>query len=56
METSREDAGWISDLVGALCDPIIIHQCAWATRDMVPDWLAKQITMELLLPFTAIYR
>ncbi len=27
----------IDNLVGALCDPIILHRCGWATRDMIPE-------------------
>jgi hypothetical protein len=38
---------WISDLVGALFDPIIVHQCAW--MDMTPDWLKAAIKMERLI-------
>lgn len=38
---------WISDLVGALFDPIIVHQGGW--MDMVPDWLKAAIKMERLI-------
>jgi hypothetical protein len=38
---------WISDLVGALFDPIIVHQGGW--MDMVPDWLKSAIKMERLI-------
>lgn len=41
----KED--WISDLVGALFDPIIVHQCGW--MDMTPDWLKPAIKMERLI-------
>lgn len=49
MGIPRKNDGWIGDLVGALCDPIIIHQCGWATRDMIPDWLAKKIKTDRLI-------
>ena len=49
MGTPRNDDGWIYDTVGALCDPIIIHQCSWATLDIIPDWLAKRIKLDRLV-------
>ena len=39
----------IDNLVGALCDPIIVHRCAWGTRDMIPEWLRNQITMDRMI-------
>ena len=39
----------IDNLVGSLCDPIILHQCGWATRDMIPEWLRNQITMDRMI-------
>lgn len=38
---------WISDLVGALFDPIVVHQGGW--MDMTPDWLKAAIKMERLI-------
>ena len=39
----------IEDLVGSLCDPIIVHRCAWGTRDMIPEWLRNRITLDRML-------
>jgi len=49
VKTDRKGDGWISDLAGAICDPVIIHRCSWGTRDMIPDWLAGQIKIDRLL-------
>ncbi len=43
----KEDAKWIGDLVGALCDPIIVYPSGW--QDTLPDWIKPQITMERLI-------
>lgn len=45
----RRPETWIEDLAGAICDPVIIFQCAWGTRDMIPDWLFDQIKIDRLL-------
>ncbi|GAG53895.1 unnamed protein product, partial [marine sediment metagenome] len=39
----------IDNLVGSLCDPIIVHQCSWATRDMIPEWLRNRITLDRMI-------
>ena len=39
----------IENLAGSLCDPIIVHQGAWATRDMIPEWLRNQITLDRMI-------
>ncbi len=39
----------IDEMVGALCDPIIVSPGEWATPDMIPEWLRSQITMDRLL-------
>lgn len=39
----------IDNLVGSLCDPIILHQCSWATKDFIPEWLRNQITMDRMI-------
>ena len=39
----------MDDLVGSLCDPIIVHRCAWGTRDMIPEWLRNRITLDRMI-------
>ena len=39
----------IDNLAGALCDPIIVHGCAWATREMIPEWLRNRITLDRMI-------
>jgi len=39
----------IDNLVGSLCDPIIVHKCGWGTRDMIPEWLRNRITLDRML-------
>jgi len=39
----------IDNMVGSLCDPIIMHKCAWATRDMIPEWLRTRITLDRMI-------
>ena len=46
----------IDDLVGALCDPIIVHQCAWGTRDMIPEWLRNRITLDRMLELMVAHK
>ena len=47
MATDRKVDGWIDDLVGALCDPIIVYPSGW--QDTLPDWVKPQITLERLI-------
>lgn len=47
MAPARKDDYWISDLVGALCDPIITWPSPW-NQDL-PEWLFGQIKIERLL-------
>ena len=47
MTTDRKVDGWIDDLVGALCDPIIVYPSGW--QDTLPDWVKPQITLERLI-------
>ncbi|MDD5537362.1 MAG: hypothetical protein PHF12_00170 [Candidatus Omnitrophica bacterium] len=44
METSIEKG--ISDIVGALADPILVFPGGWG--DSLPDWLKTSITLERL--------
>ena len=44
MTTDKKAEGWIVDLVGALCDPIIVYPSPW--KDDLPDWIKPQITLE----------
>ncbi|MBA7518070.1 hypothetical protein ES705_10136 [subsurface metagenome] len=39
----------IDNMVGSLYDPIIVHQCSWATPDMIPEWLRNQITLDRMI-------
>jgi hypothetical protein len=45
--SKKETEGWIDDLVGALCDPIIVYPSPW--KDDLPDWVKTQITLERLV-------
>ena len=47
MTTDRKVDGWIDDIVGALCDPIIVYPSGW--QDTLPDWIKPQITLERLI-------
>ena len=47
MTTEKKAEGWIDDLVGALCDPIIVYPSPW--KDDLPDWIKSQITLERLV-------
>ena len=47
MKTDREVDGWIGDVVGALCDPVIVYPSGW--QDTLPDWIKPQITLERLI-------
>ena len=46
MTTDRQVDGWIDDIVGALCDPIIVMPGGWG--DDLPDWLRQKVTVERL--------
>ncbi len=46
MTTERKVDDWIDDIVGALCDPIIVMPGGWG--DDLPDWLRKRVTVERL--------
>ena len=43
----RQVDGWIDDLVGALCDPIIVFPSPW--QEDMPDWISPQIKLERLI-------
>ncbi len=43
----KEDAKWIGELVGALCDPIIVMPNGWG--ETLPDWMKPAITQERLI-------
>ena len=47
MTTEKKAQGWIDDLVGAMCDPIIVYPSPW--KDDLPDWVKPQITLERLV-------
>ena len=47
MTIEKKVEGWIDDLVGALCDPIIVYPSPW--KDDLPDWVKPQITLERLV-------
>ena len=47
MTTEKKVEGWIDDLVGALCDPIIVYPSPW--QDDLSDWIKPQITLERLV-------
>ena len=45
--SERKSEGWIDDVVGALCDPIIVMPGGWG--DTLPDWIKPAITTERLI-------
>jgi hypothetical protein len=47
MTIEKKAEGWIDDLVGALCDPIIVYPSP--RKDDLPDWVKPQITLERLV-------
>ena len=47
MTIEKKAEGWIGDLVGALCDPIIVYPSPW--KEDLPDWVKPQITLERLI-------
>ena len=46
MTTDRQVDGWIDDVVGAFCDPIIVMPGGWG--EDLPEWLRKRVTIERL--------
>ena len=46
MTTSRKPEAWTEDIVGALCDPIIVMSGGWG--DDLPEWLRTRVTLERL--------
>jgi len=47
LTAERELDKGISEIVGALCDPIIVFPGGWG--DTLPDWLKTAITLERLI-------
>ena len=47
MTAERELEKGISEIVGAMCDPIIVFPGGWG--DTLPDWLKTAITLERLV-------
>lgn len=45
--SNRKVDGWIDDVVGALCDPIIVYPSGW--EDTLPENIKKQIPLERLI-------
>ncbi len=45
--SDRKIDGWISDLVGAIFDPIIVMPGGWG--DDLPEWLRNRVTLERLV-------
>ncbi len=45
--TEKKTEGWIDDLVGALCDPVIVYPSGW--EDTLPDWIFTQVKLERLV-------
>jgi len=45
--SNQKADGWIDDVVGALCDPIIVYPSGW--ENTLPDWIKPQITLERLI-------
>ena len=46
MVTEQKSDRWISDIVGALADPIIVFPGGWG--DTLPEWIKTSITLERL--------
>ncbi|MDD5039328.1 MAG: hypothetical protein PHN78_08475 [Dehalococcoidales bacterium] len=44
----RQVDSWIDDLVGALCDPVIVFPAGGWENDL-PDWIVPQIKLERLI-------
>lgn len=47
MTTEKQVEKGISEIVGAMCDPIIVFPGGWG--DTLPDWLKTAITLERLI-------
>jgi hypothetical protein len=48
MTTDRKVDGWVSELVGAICDPVIVFPAGGWEKDL-PDWIFSQIKLERLV-------
>jgi len=46
LVTEQKSDRWISDIVGALADPIIVFPGGWG--DTLPEWIKTSITLERL--------
>lgn len=47
-EKVRPPEDWISDIVGALCDPIIVWP-GGGLEDTIPDWLKERLPIDRLI-------
>lgn len=47
MVSDKKVDGWIDDLVGAICDPIIVMPGGWG--DTLPDWMKTSVHLERLV-------
>ena len=47
QKTEQKSDRWISDIVGALADPIIVFPEGWG--DILPEWLKTAITLQRLV-------
>jgi len=45
---------WIDDLVGAICDPVIVFPSGW--QDTIPEWIFPEIKMQRLLDLMVQHR
>ena len=45
---AEKEPKWVDDIVGALCDPIIVFPAGGWENDL-PDWIKPQITLERLI-------
>ncbi len=46
MTTEKKVEGWVDEIIGALCDPIIVMPGGWG--DDLPEWLRQKVTVERL--------
>jgi len=46
----------IDNMVGSLCDPIIVHPGGWATPDMIPEWLRNRITLDRMIELMVAHK
>ena len=47
MTTEKKIEKGISEIVGAICDPVIVFPGGWG--DTLPDWLKNAVTLERLI-------